>query len=114
MATLSTGLFLIVFAVLRGNALGWTSAPVLGLVAAGLALPRRLRRASSCACAAPMLDLRLFRNRTFLGATVIVATLAGGSFGAFVYLSLFLLDVRRRQRRSRSGCGSRRSRSSPS
>jgi predicted MFS family arabinose efflux permease len=41
----------------------------------------------------PMLDLRLFRNRTFLGATVIVATLAGGSFGVFVYLSLFLLDV---------------------
>ena len=40
-----------------------------------------------------MLDLRLFRNRTFLGATVIVATLAGGSFGVFVYLSLFLLDV---------------------
>jgi MFS family permease len=41
-----------------------------------------------------MLDLRLFRNRTFLGATLIVATLAGGSFGTFVYLSLFLLDVR--------------------
>ncbi len=40
-----------------------------------------------------MLELRLFRNRTFLGATVIVATLAGGSFGVFVYLSLFLLDV---------------------
>ncbi len=40
-----------------------------------------------------MLDLRLFRNRTFLGATVIVVTLAGGSFGIFVYLSLFLLDV---------------------
>src|SRR3954452_10414438 len=34
-ATLSLGLFLIVFAVLRGNALGWTSAPVIGLVAAG-------------------------------------------------------------------------------
>ena len=41
-----------------------------------------------------MLDLRLFRNKTFLGATLIVATLAGGSFGVFVYLSLFLLDVR--------------------
>jgi MFS family permease len=41
----------------------------------------------------PMIELRLFRNRTFLGATVIVATLAGGSFGVFVYLSLFLLDV---------------------
>src|SRR4051812_1560662 len=33
--TLSLGLFLIVFAVLRGNALGWTSAPVLGLIAVG-------------------------------------------------------------------------------
>ena len=42
-----------------------------------------------------MLDLALFRNRTFLGATVIVASLSAGSFGAFVYLSLFMLDVRR-------------------
>jgi EmrB/QacA subfamily drug resistance transporter len=92
-ATLSLGLFLIVFAVLRGNALGWTSTPVLALLAAGaLALAAFARvelRATD-----PMLDLRLFRNRTFLGATVIVATLAGGAFGVFVYLALFLLDVR--------------------
>ena len=45
---------------------------------------------------------------------MIVATLAGGSFGAFVYLSLFLLDVARRAARSRSACGWRRSRSSRS
>lgn len=91
-ATLSLGLFLIVFAVLRGNALGWTSAPVIGLVVVGAvslaAFVRVELRADD-----PMLDLHLFRNRTFLGATVIVATLAGGSFGVFVYLSLFLLDV---------------------
>ena len=93
-ATLSTGLFLVVFAVLRGNALGWTSAPVLGLLAAGsvclaafVAVELRVEY--------PMLDLQLFRNRTFLGATVIVASLSAGSFGAFVYLSLFMLDVRR-------------------
>jgi predicted MFS family arabinose efflux permease len=90
--TLSLGLFLIVFAVLRGNALGWTSAPVLGLVAVGaVALAAFVR--VELRVADPVLDLRLFRNRTFLGATVIVATLAGGSFGVFVYLSLFLLDV---------------------
>ena len=92
--TLSTGLFLVVFAVLRGNALGWTSPTVLGLVALGLAFLAAFA-AVELRVAAPMLDLRLFRNRTFLGATVIVATLAGGSFGTFVYLSLFLLDVRR-------------------
>src|SRR3954452_22510183 len=33
--SLSLGLFLIVFAVLRGNALGWTSPEVLGLVVGG-------------------------------------------------------------------------------
>ena len=91
-ASLSLGLFLIVFAVLRGNALGWTSAPVVGLVLVGGASLAMFVRVEMRA-ADPMLDLRLFRNRTFLGATVIVATLAAGSFGCFVYLSLFLLDV---------------------
>jgi len=91
--TLSLGLFLIVFAVLRGNALGWTSAPVLALVAVGVVslggfIAVELR------VAVPMLDLGLFRNRTFLGATIIVTSLSAGSFGAFVYLSLFMLDVR--------------------
>ena len=90
--TLSLGLFLIVFAVLRGNALGWTSAPVLGLVVVG-AVALAAFVAVELRADDPMLDLRLFRNRTFLGATVIIATLAGGSFGVFVYLSLFLLDV---------------------
>ena len=44
-------------------------------------------RCSTCA---------LFRNRTFTGATAIVALLAGGPFGAFVYVTLFLLDVQDR------------------
>ena len=92
--TLSAGLFLVVFAVLRGNALGWTSPTVLGLIALGLVFLAAFA-AVELRVAAPMLDLRLFRNKTFLGATLIVATLAGGSFGTFVYLSLFLLDVRR-------------------
>ena len=48
------------------------------------------------ATARPMLDLALFRNRTFTGATLIVALLAGGTFGAFVYVTLFLLDVQGR------------------
>src|SRR3954464_1812552 len=90
--TLSLGLFLIVFALLRGHALGWTSPEVLGLVVGG-ALSLAAFAAVELRTADPMLDLRLFRNRTFLGGTVIVATLAGGSFGVFVYLSLFLLDV---------------------
>jgi EmrB/QacA subfamily drug resistance transporter len=93
--TLSAGLFLAVFAVLRGNELGWTSTTVLGGLAAGavllaafVAVERRKRR--------PMLNLSLFANRTFTGASLVVALLAGGTFGAFVFVTLFLLDVQGR------------------
>jgi len=93
--TLSLGLFAGVFAVLRGNALGWTSTTVLGCLAlcavalsAFVAVERRTAR--------PMLDLGLFGNRTFTGATAIIALLAGGPFGAFVYVVLFLLEVQHR------------------
>jgi EmrB/QacA subfamily drug resistance transporter len=93
--TLSLGLFAGVFAVLRGNQLGWTSATVLGCLAlCVVALCAFV--AVEHATARPMLDLRLFRNRTFAGATAIVALLAGGPFGAFVYVTLFLLEVQHR------------------
>ena len=94
-ATLSTGLFLFVFAVLRANALGWMSATVLACfagavvaLAAFVAVERSRRR--------PMLDLALFRNRTFAGATLVVFLLAAATFGGFVYVILFLLDVQGR------------------
>ena len=93
--TLSLGLFAGVFAVLRGNELGWGSGTVLGclaLCAVALAAFVAVERATP----RPMLDLRLFRNRTFAGATLIVALLAGGTFGVFVYITLFLLDVQGR------------------
>ena len=93
--TLSVGLFAGVFAVLRGNALGWGSSTVLSCLAvcaAALAAFVAVERAT----ARPMLDLRLFRNHTFAGATLIVALLAGGTFGAFVYITLFLIDVQGR------------------
>jgi EmrB/QacA subfamily drug resistance transporter len=93
--TLSAGLFAGVFAVLRANALGWTSATVLGCLAASALLVLAFVVVERVT-ARPMLELSLFRNRTFTGATVIVALLAGGSFGAFAYVTLFLIDVQGR------------------
>ena len=93
--TLSAGLFAGVFAVLRGNQLGWDSTTVLGCLAL-CALLLGAFLVVEHVTARPMLDLRLFRNRTFAGATLIVALLAGGAFGAFVYVTLFLLDVQDR------------------
>ena len=111
--TLSLGLFLVVFAVLRGNALGWTSATVLGLVALGLGFLVRLRRRRAArgrpdARPAPVPqphvprrdgDRRHARGRLVRLVRVPVAVPARRAPAG---------------RRSRSGCGSRRSRSSPS
>ena len=81
--------------MLRGNALGWTSTTVLGclaLCAVALAAFVAVERRDRAADARP----GLFRNRTFTGATAIIALLAGGPFGAFVYVTLFLLEVQDR------------------
>jgi EmrB/QacA subfamily drug resistance transporter len=92
---LCLALFLIVLAVLRGNALGWTSGPVLALLAGGVvalvafvAVEGRQR--------APMIDLALFRNPTFAGASLVISVLAAATFGSLVYLTLFLLNVQGR------------------
>ena len=92
---LSLALFAIVFAVLRGNALGWGSTVVVGSLAAGAALLAAFVLVERTATH-PMLDLRLFANRTFTGASIVIAVLGGATFGTFVYLSLFLLEVQGR------------------
>ncbi len=93
--TLSAGLFLGVYAVLRGNELGWDSTTVLACLGGG-AVFLLVFVAIERATARPMLDLGLFRNRTFTGATLVVGLLAGGTFAAFVYVILFLLEVQGR------------------
>src|SRR5579884_15427 len=92
LATWTGGLFALVLALLRGNAWGWTSGRVLGLLAAAAVLLAtfalvELRRQ------APMLDLRLFRVPTFAGAQVTAFVLSAGLFSQFLYLALYLQDV---------------------
>src|SRR5213079_891567 len=67
-ATFSGALIALVFALIRGNAEGWGSALILGLLAASVALLVvfvliELRQEN------PMLDLGLFRKPTFAGAS---------------------------------------------
>jgi EmrB/QacA subfamily drug resistance transporter len=92
--TLSLGLFLGVFALTRGDVVGWGSWLILAtatgaalLLAAFVAVERRERE--------PMLDLGLFAIPTFTGASVVVMVMAASTFGPFLYLTLFLLDAAR-------------------
>jgi predicted MFS family arabinose efflux permease len=62
-----------------------SAAAAAALLAAFVVVERRERE--------PMLDLGLFATPTFTGASVVVLLLAASTFGPFLYLTLFLLDV---------------------
>jgi len=90
--TLSAGLFLLVFALLRGNEDGWSSAHITGsLVAAGgllaafVIVQRRVRE--------PMLPLGLFRNRSFTAAQAAVFAISASFFALFLYTTLYLQEI---------------------
>jgi EmrB/QacA subfamily drug resistance transporter len=88
----SAGLFGIVYALVRGNADGWTSGPILSSLIIGTALVVgfvlwELRSP------APMLPMRLFRNRGFSAINVAGLLMSLGMFGSIFLLSQYLQNV---------------------
>jgi len=88
------GLFALTYGLIEANSYGWTSTRILtAFVIAGIALGtfvllelhQRL----------PMLDLSLFRNRTFAGANGVMLLVALAMYGVFFYVSLYMQQVLR-------------------
>jgi EmrB/QacA subfamily drug resistance transporter len=89
LVTLSTGLFLLVLALLRGNDNGWSSAPILALfVAAAVMLASFV--AVEQRVAEPMLPLGLFRRPAFTGVQLAAFAVSVSLFALFLYLTLYL------------------------
>ena len=88
----SAGLFAIVWGLVRGNELGWTSPEILGAFGAGAVLVAAYvaweTRASE-----PMLPLRLFRSRAFTAANVVSLLMTFGMFGSVFLLAQFFQNV---------------------
>lgn len=87
------GVLGIVLGIVRGNEAGWTSGPVLipligGTCAIGLFVLRQFL------ATAPLLPLRLFRNRSFTVANFVGFGFSFGIFGAIFILVQFLQVVR--------------------
>jgi EmrB/QacA subfamily drug resistance transporter len=85
----SAALFLLVFALIRGNAQGWGSTKtVVELVLAAvlivgfLVMESRRRE--------PMLDLSLFRKPAFAGVSIVAFALSASMFSMFLYITLYL------------------------
>jgi EmrB/QacA subfamily drug resistance transporter len=92
LVTSALGLFALTYAFIEANSYGWTSVRILGAFAVaaaslvGFVLFERHQRA-------PMLDLSLFRNRTFGGANAAMLFVGLAMFGTFFYVSLYMQNV---------------------
>jgi predicted MFS family arabinose efflux permease len=88
-ATFGGALFLLVLAMVRGNAEGWGSRLIVSLLAGStvllmtfIAIQRRVRQ--------PMLPLGLFRRPSFAGVQLAAFTVSGSLLATFLYLTLYL------------------------
>ena len=92
LVTSALGLFSLTYAFIEANSYGWTSSRIIGAFAVAAAsliafvLLERHQRA-------PMLDLSLFRNRTFGGANASMLFVGLAMFGTFFYVSLYMQNV---------------------
>ena len=86
------GLFALTYGLIEANTYGWTSGRIVASFAAaavllvGFVLLERHQRL-------PMLDLSLFRSRTFTGANLVVLLVALSMFGVFFFVSLYMQNI---------------------
>jgi EmrB/QacA subfamily drug resistance transporter len=82
----------IIYALLRGNAEGWGSTPIVASLAAGGALLALFVLVELKQDRA-MLDLALFRKPAFSGVSAGTAAIGAGMFAMFLYLTIYLQDI---------------------
>ena len=90
--TFTGALFLIVFAIIRGNAEGWGSTMIVSLFAGGVVL-LIIFLISQFMQEDAMFDVTLFRKPTFDGASVVAFTISSAMFAMFLYLVLYIQTI---------------------
>jgi EmrB/QacA subfamily drug resistance transporter len=90
--TVTGGLVVLVYAIVKAQAYGWGSARTLGLgaiaialLAAFVAIERRSR--------APLMRLNIFRVRTLAVSDIVLLLVASGMFGMFFFASLYVQEI---------------------
>ena len=91
----TTGLTALVFAIIRGGELGWSSGSVLVSFAAAAALLGAFV-VSQLRSDHPMLPLRFFRQRDFTGAVLVIGVILFAMLVSFFFLTQFFQIVQGR------------------
>ncbi len=89
--TFSGSLFALVFALVRGNDLGWSSVTIVALLV-GSAVLMAAFFINETRTPDPMLDLGLFKIPAFVGVSIVAFTIAASIFAMFLYLTLYIQD----------------------
>jgi EmrB/QacA subfamily drug resistance transporter len=90
--SVTAGLVVLVYAIVKAQAFGWGSPRTLGLAAAALALLAifyAIERRSH----APLVRLSIFRVRSLLGANLTLVVVAGGLFAMFFFASIYVQEI---------------------
>jgi EmrB/QacA subfamily drug resistance transporter len=87
--TVTGSLMLAVYAIVKGNEVGWTSAQTLGILGAALAL-LLVFLALEARHPAPLMPLGLFRHRNISAANVVGILMAAAMFAMFFFSALYL------------------------
>ena len=88
----SASLFMLVFALVQGNAKGWSSHYILGLLI-GSGVLMAVFLIAEWRQKQPMLDLTLFKRPAMVGVSLAAFTVSASIFAMFLYLTLYIQEV---------------------
>src|SRR5438105_143523 len=90
--TFTAALFMLVLAIIRGNAEGWGSTLIVALLV-GATLELVVFLISQFVQDYAMLDVSLFRRPTFAGASIVAFAMSAAMFAMFLYLVLYIQTI---------------------
>jgi EmrB/QacA subfamily drug resistance transporter len=91
--TITVGLVVLVYGIVRTEEHGWGSAQALVPMLAGAALIATFVFIEGRLAKAPLVPLRIFASRTLTGANLVVFMLGASMFGMWYFVSLYLQQV---------------------
>src|SRR4051795_11126899 len=92
-ATITAGLVILTWAIVRTDVNGWGSAKTLVPMALGLALVALFILIEGRFAKRPLVPLRIFRSRTLSSANVVIFFLGGSAFSMWFFVSLYMQQV---------------------
>jgi EmrB/QacA subfamily drug resistance transporter len=92
--TVTLGLVVLVYGIVRTDHYGWGSAHTLVTLAIGLGLIALFLVIEGRLAKAPLVPLRVFKSRQLSAANIVMFTLGASSFAMWYFVSLYLQEVR--------------------